>query len=81
MSWFGLSERIDEIWDKIFFCGALSYYFFFVSYDDFVVGNFDNFGAGYGEFGVKETFDGGALDDDLLDTEIVLGDSEIGNFA
>ncbi len=77
----GFAEGIDKIRYEVFFHGTFSYDFFFVFDDDFVVGDFDNFGTGDGELGVKETFDGGALDDDLLDTEIILGDGEIGNFA
>ena len=52
MSWFGFSERIDEIGDKIFFHGALFDDFFFVFHDNFVVGDFGDFGARDDEFGV-----------------------------
>ena len=45
MSWFGFSERIDKIRYEVFFHGTFSYDFFFVFDDDFVVGNFGDFGA------------------------------------
>ena len=42
---FGFAEGIDEIWDKIFLFGAGFNFLFFVFNDNFIVGNFDNFGA------------------------------------
>ena len=72
-----LTERIDEIRDEIFFFGFFLEDFFFVFDDDFVVGDFDDFSAVDGEFGVDKTFDGGALDDELLNGEIVWSDGII----
>ena len=81
MAWCGcllsLAERIDKVWYEIFFQGAFSYHLFFVSDDDFVVGDFDDLGAGDGKLGIEETFDGGAFDDDLLDAVVVFGDGKI----
>ena len=45
-----IAERIDEVGDKIFFGGAGLDDLFLVFYDDFVVVDFDDFGAGDGEF-------------------------------
>ena len=76
-----LPKWIDKIRDEIFFQGTLFDDFFFVSDDDFVIGDFDDFGARDGELGVKETFDGGAFDDNLLDGEVVVGDGKVDDFA
>ena len=81
MSWFGFSERIDKIGDKIFFHGAFTDDFFFVSYDNFVIGDFDNFAAMDDELGIDETFDDGTFDDDLLDGEIFGSEGKIDDFA
>lgn len=69
-------KRIDEVGDKVFF-GLFFDGAFFVFYDDFVIGNFDDFFAGDEELWVKETFDEGALHYELLDGEILTGDGEI----
>ena len=61
------TEGIDEVWNKIFFGGAGFENFFFVFYDNFVVGNFDDFFARDEQLGIHEAFHNGALDDDLLD--------------
>lgn len=53
----GSAERIDEIRDEIFLFGAGADGLFFVFYDDFVVGEFNNLGARDGELGVEEAFD------------------------
>lgn len=81
MSGFGFSKRVDEIWYEIFFHDALSDFLLFIFYDDFVVGNFDNFDARDGELGVKETFESRALDDNLLNAEIVVCDGIIDNMS
>jgi len=77
----GFAERVDEIGDEIFLLGAGADGFFFVSYNDFVVGDFDDFAAGDDEFGVGEGLEGGALDDELLDDKILGGDGVVDNFA
>lgn len=66
----GFAERVDEIRDKIFGGGFLFEGFFFVFDDNFIIGDFGDFLARDGEFGIYETFNGGALDDDLLGNEI-----------
>ena len=55
--------------------------FFFVSYNDFVVGNFDDFFSWNGEFRVNEAFHNGAFYDDLLNEEIVGICGEINDLA
>jgi len=75
------AEWVNEIWDEIFFFGAFFEDFFFVFDDNFIVGDFDNFFAGDGEFWVEEGFDGGALNDDLLNYEVVIGESVRKNFT
>lgn len=67
----GFSERIDEIWDEIFFFGTFFKGFLFILNDDLVVGNFDNLFARDDEIGVNKGFHGRAFDDDLLDDEIL----------
>ena len=66
------TERVNEIGDKILFFGAFFEDFFFVPYNDFVVGDFDDFFAGDSKLWVEEGFDGGTLDDDLLNYEVVI---------
>ena len=61
--------------------GAFLEGFFFVFDDDFVIGDFDDFVSGDGEFGVNDGFDRGAFDDDLLDGEVVGSDGKILDFA
>ena len=78
---FGLTERIDEVRDKIFFGGFFLDDFFFVFNDYFVVGDLGDFGAGDGEFGVDKTFDKWALDDDLLNGKIFASEGKIRNFT
>ena len=69
--WFGSRpKRINKVWNKVFF-GAGADSFFLVFDDNFVVGDFDNFGAGNDELGVEEAFSDGAFDNKLLDAEIV----------
>ena len=75
------AERIDKIGDKIFFFGTGFQDFFLVFYNDFIVGDFDDFFARDGELGVQKSFDGGAFDDDLLDGEVVVGYGVVRNFA
>ena len=75
------AERIDEVGDEIFFVGASFDDFFFVSDDDFGIGDFDDFATVNGEFGVDETFDDGTFDDDLLDGKIVGSEGEVDNFS
>ena len=75
------AERIDEVGDEIFVFGAIFEDFFFVSYDDFLVGDFDDFFAGDGKFWVEEGFDSGAFDDDLLNYEVIIGESVRKDFA
>jgi len=77
----GGAERVDEVGDEIFLFGAGADGFFFVFYDDFVVGYLDDFAAGDDELGVDEGFEGGAPDDELLDDKILRGDGEIDDFA
>lgn len=74
-AWF--AKRIDEIWDEIFFRGAGFDGFFFVFYDNLVIGDFDYLGAGNDEFGVGEALHEWALDYDLLDYEIIGGECEV----
>lgn len=71
------AEGVDEIGDEIFFFGAAFEDFLFVFDDNFVVGDFDDFFAGDGEFGVREALNEWAFDDDLLDLKIVSIDGEI----
>ena len=80
-SWFGLPERINEIWNKF---GGFSLFqdgFFFVFDDDFIIGDFDNFAARNGELGVEEAFNERAFDNDLLDGKIVRSDGEVDDFS
>ncbi len=70
------AEGVDEIWDEILFFGATFEDFFFVFDDDFVVCDFDDFSTRDGELGVDEGFKWGALNDDLLDSEIIRVDSK-----
>ena len=42
---FGLTERINEVRDEIFFCGFFFDSFFFVFDDDFVISDFDDFSS------------------------------------
>ena len=71
------AEGVDEIGDEVFLSGAGFEGFFFVSDDDFVVGDFDDFFAGDEELGVDEAFEDGASDDDLLDEEAVGENSKV----
>ena len=71
------AEGVDEIGDEIFCFGAAFEDFFFVFDDNFVVGDFDDFFAGDGEFGVREALNEWAFDDDLLDVKIVSINGEI----
>ena len=75
------AERIDKIGDEIFFGGAFADDFFFVADDDFGVGDFDDFATMDGELRIHETFDGGALDDDLLNDEILGSGGKVDYFA
>ena len=77
----GFAEGVDEIGNKIFFFGAGFDNLFFVPDDNFVVGNFDDFGFGNGEFGVDKGFDGGTFDDNLLNEKFVWVDGEVDNAA
>ena len=76
-----ITERINEVWDKIFFGGAGFNDFFLVFDDDFGVGDFDNFVAMNGKFGINEAFKGRAFDDNLLDDEIFGCGSKVGNMT
>lgn len=71
------AKGINEVWNEIFLFGTFFQGFLFVFDDDFVVGNFNDFFARDSEFGVDESFDERAFDDDLLDLEIVGIDGEI----
>ena len=75
------TEGINEIGNKIFFGSARFEDFLFVFDDDFVVGDFDDLLTGDEKFGVDETFDNGALNDDLLDEIIVGIDGKIGDLT
>lgn len=75
------TKRIDKIGDEFFFGSFLFDDFFFVFDDDFVISDFDNFVARDSKLWVDEGFDGGALDDDLLDDEIFGSDGEIDESA
>ena len=77
----GFPERIDEIRDEIFFFGTFFKSFLFVFDDDFVIGDFDNLFAGDDEVGVDEGLHGWALDDDLLDDEILCCNGVINDSA
>lgn len=79
MNWFSGTERIDKIGDEIFFFGAGADGFFLVFDDDLVVGDFNDFGARDGEFGVEERLDKRSANYELLDAEIVIGDRVIGD--
>ena len=61
MSWrrrkFGLAEGIDEVGDEILLLGAGFDGLFFVSDDNLVIGNFDDFFSRDDELGVHETLD------------------------
>ena len=76
-----LAERINKVWNEIFFFGASFDDFFLVFYDDFVVGNFNDFFAGDGKFGINEGFDSWAFDNELLNNIIFGSESEIFDFA
>ena len=52
MSWLRLPEGIDKIRDKIFFHSALFDGLFFIFYNDFVIGDFDDFGARDSKLGI-----------------------------
>lgn len=77
MNLFGLTERIDEVWNKIFVFGFFANSFFFVFDDDLVVCNFDNFFARNSELGVGETLEKRAPYDDLLESEIFASDGKV----
>ena len=77
MNLFGLTERIDEVWNKIFVFGLFANGFFFVFDDDLVVCNFDNFFARNGELGVGEAFEERAPNDNLLESEIFASDGKV----
>lgn len=85
MSWrealFRITERIDEVGDKIFLGGALFDGAGFIFDNDLVVGNFNDFVAGDGEFGVGEILEEGAVDDELLNHETIWIESVIIDFA
>ena len=59
MNWhkilFGLTKRIDEVGYKIFFFSTFFKSLLFVFDDDFVVGDFDDFLARNGEFGIDKS--------------------------
>ena len=75
------AEGVDEVGNEIFVGGTFFESFFFVFYNDFVVGDFDDFFARDEEFGVYDTFHDGTFDDDLLDEKIIGIDGEINNLA
>lgn len=75
------AEGVDEVGDEIFISGTFLESFFFVFYDDFVIGDFDDFFAGDEKFGVHDAFHNWAPYDDLLDEEIIRIDGEINNLA
>ena len=70
------AEGIDEIRNEVLFRSAFADGFFFVSDDDLCIGDLDDFAARDGELGVDETFNHGALDDDLLNHKIIITDGE-----
>ena len=76
-----LAEGIDKIGDEIFVLGAAFEDIFFVLDDNFVIGDFDDLFPGDGELRIKQTLNGGATDDNLLDEEIIRSDSEINNLT
>ncbi len=75
------AEWVDEVWDKIFFFGAGANGLLFVSYNDLVIGDFDNFGARNNELWIEEAFQRRALDENLLNGEVVVGHGVIDDFA
>lgn len=75
------AEWINEIGNKIFVLGAGFESFLFIFDDDFIIGDFNNFFARNGELGVNEGLKDGALDNNLLNHEIVGGESVTGDFA
>ncbi len=81
MSWFRSTKRINKVWNEIFFFGAGANDFFLIFYDDFVVGDFDDFGARNGELRVKKTFESWTLDDKLLDGKVVIGNCEVNDMS
>ena len=81
MSWFSLTERIDEIRDKFGGFGFFLDGFFLVFYDDFVVGHFGDFATRDDELGIEEAFHQRTFHDDLLKSKIVGSDGVVDNFA
>ena len=71
------TERIDEVRNEIFVFGAIFEDFFFVSNNNFVIGDFNDFFARNSEIGVNESFHSGAMNDNLLDDEIFGCDGEV----
>lgn len=75
------AEGIDEIGDEVFVLGAAFEDVLFVLDDNFVIGDFDDLFPGDGELRIKQTLNGGATDDNLLDEEIIRSDSEINDLT
>lgn len=75
------AEGIDEVRNEIFVSGTFFEGSFFVFYNDFVIGDFDDFFAGNEEFGVDDAFHDGAPYDDLLDEKIIGIDGKIDNLS
>ena len=71
------TERINEVGDEIFVGSTFLESFFFVFYNDFVVGDLDDFFAGDKKFGVHNAFHDGAPNEDLLDEKIIRVNGEI----
>ena len=78
-AWLMGAERIDEIWNKIFLHGALANGLFFVFDDNLRIGDLNDFTARNSELGINEALYHGSFDDDLLNHEIIIGDSKTGD--
>lgn len=61
--------------------GAGADSFLFVSDNDFIVGNFDDFAARDGELGIHERFEGRAPNDELLDGVVFRSNSVVDDVA
>ena len=78
-AWLVGAERIDEIWNKIFFHGTFTNGLFFVFDDNLRIGDLNDFTARNSELGINEALYHGSFDDDLLNHEIIIGDSKTGD--
>ena len=64
------AEGINKVGDKFFFDGFMAKFLFFVFDDDFGVGDFGDLSVENDEFWVNDGFDGGALDDKLVNLKV-----------